>query len=127
MLRPYANKNLDRNKRIFNYRLSRARRCVECAFGILTNKWRVLYSPMQVNPDFAINIVKATYILHNFVRRRVGANFDDEFLKCPLRSIQPLTRTRSSDCATDTRDFYTNYFVSRVGALPWQERVNSVF
>lgn len=69
MMRPYPNRNLDKYKRIFNYRLSRARRCVECAFGILTNKWRVLHSPIQVNPDFAIHIVKATCILHNFVRR----------------------------------------------------------
>lgn len=128
MMRPYPNRNLDRNKRIFNYRLSRARRCVECAFGILTNKWRVFHSSMQVNPDFAIDIVKATCVLHNFVRRRVGANFDDEFLKCPLQCIQQISNGRRlSSSAIATRDFFKNYFVSEVGALPWQNRINSVF
>ncbi|XP_026821718.1 protein ALP1-like [Rhopalosiphum maidis] len=49
MLRPYAGKCLPINKRIFNYRLSRARRYVECAFGILSNKWRIFHRAIDVD------------------------------------------------------------------------------
>lgn len=37
LMRPYPRQNLDADKRIFNYRLSRGRCCVECAFGIITS------------------------------------------------------------------------------------------
>jgi len=37
VLRPYPSKKLTFLKRIYNYRLSRARRIVECTFGILAN------------------------------------------------------------------------------------------
>jgi hypothetical protein len=50
---------------------------VECAFGILSNKWRVFQRPLNVSPDFAVVIVKAWVVLHHFVRERDGYKFDD--------------------------------------------------
>lgn len=63
LLRPFGGRELHNTKRIFNYRLSRARRFVECAFGILSNKWRIFHRPLNVSTDFATDIVKACCVL----------------------------------------------------------------
>ena len=68
LLRPFGGNNLTQQQRVFNYRLSRARRYVECGFGIFSNKWRIFHRPINVHPDFAVDIVKASCILHNWVR-----------------------------------------------------------
>ena len=49
MMRPFPRSVLNRERRIFNYRLSRARRVIENTFGILTMKWRVLERSMSLN------------------------------------------------------------------------------
>lgn len=68
MLRPYSRScNLNIKKKVFNYRLSRARRVIECAFGILTSKWRIFRRPIATSIDNAILIVQATVCLHNFL------------------------------------------------------------
>ncbi|KAL3209006.1 hypothetical protein MRX96_038386 [Rhipicephalus microplus] len=53
VMRPYARRTLreDENKsyehRVFNYRMSSARRPIENSFGILAQKWRVLRRPIK--------------------------------------------------------------------------------
>ena len=66
VLRPYPNRNPRVQQQIYNYRLTRARRMVECAFGILANKWKIFHRPLDVTPQFCDSIVKACCILHSF-------------------------------------------------------------
>ena len=51
MMKPYANRDMTREQRIFNYRLSRARRVVENTFGILANRFQVLLTTMMHETD----------------------------------------------------------------------------
>lgn len=76
MMRPYPGRGgLTEEKRIFNYRLSRARRIVENVFGIITQKFRILKSPLSGSLRLTRAIVKAIVVLHNFIKRRdVGRN-----------------------------------------------------
>jgi hypothetical protein len=45
---------------------------VECVFGILNNKWRIFQQPLNVSPEFLLDIVKACVVLHNYVRESDG-------------------------------------------------------
>jgi len=121
LLRPYPRKNLDLKKKIFNMRLSRARRYVECTFGILANKWRIFHTPILVEPEFTTLIVKTACVILNFVRRRDGVEYDDT-LHCPFDSINSETNlTRGSTVsARDVRDYFATYFDSPKGKLDWQ-------
>lgn len=86
LLRPFPGKSLNDKRRIFNYRLSRARQNIECSFGILSNKWRVFHTTLLVEPNFAVTITKAACVLHNFVRRRDGYNSEDAQI-CNMENI----------------------------------------
>ena len=50
----------------FCFRLSRARRVVENAFGILSSRFRVLRNPILQSYKNSISTVKATVVLHNY-------------------------------------------------------------
>ncbi|KAH7980226.1 hypothetical protein HPB49_013942 [Dermacentor silvarum] len=65
-LRPYPARQLDDEKRFFNYRLSRARRCEENAFGITTARWRIFLRTIPLRPENVGFVIKAACILHNF-------------------------------------------------------------
>lgn len=119
IMRPYPSGNIDREKQIFNYRLSRARRCVECSFGLLCNKWRVLHTAILTEPDFAMEIVKAACILHNFVLRRRDS-YLNEIQICHLQTLPTATSTRITT-ATDNRDFLKQYFCNE-GILQYQDQ-----
>ena len=40
---------------------------VECTFGILAARWRVLYTRITMKPEHADTIVMAVCILHNYL------------------------------------------------------------
>ncbi|KAK4875957.1 hypothetical protein RN001_012379 [Aquatica leii] len=70
VLKPYAGMhNKGSLERIFNYRLSRARRVVENAFGIVSVVFRVLRKPMLLEPPKATVVVLIALCLHNFIRK----------------------------------------------------------
>ena len=74
MVRQYPNKNLTCLKFIYNYRVSRARRIVECTFGILAGKWRIHPIPVDLKPNYCDSIIKACCLLHNYVRKIGGTS-----------------------------------------------------
>nr|CAI5864827.1 unnamed protein product [Callosobruchus analis] len=68
-MRPYAGQLSQSPERVFNYRLSRARRIVENAFGIMASVFRVFRKPMQLKVDNVEKITKACVYLHNYLRK----------------------------------------------------------
>ncbi|KAK1900112.1 Protein ALP1-like [Dissostichus eleginoides] len=68
LMTPYPNQRLAVEQRIFNYRLSRARRVVENAFGILANRFRVFLTTINIQDTAKVeDIVLACCALHNFL------------------------------------------------------------
>ena len=66
-MKPFSYKSQVKAEKIFSYRLSRARRVVENAFGILANRFRVLLHPINLPPDKVEKVVLACTTLHNFL------------------------------------------------------------
>ena len=133
LMKPFARRNLSDRDLIFNYRLSRARRVVENAFGILSNRFRVLHTPIKLLPDTASDVVLSACILHNFLRREVGENYIrlseedeqriDNLSEGAISNLRIDQRRNSTNKAKDIRDTLADYFVSDAGSVEWQTKV----
>lgn len=49
LIKPFSAKSLSGIERVFNYRISRTRRIIENAFGIMSSRFCVLRQPIQLN------------------------------------------------------------------------------
>ncbi|KAM7289538.1 protein ANTAGONIST OF LIKE HETEROCHROMATIN PROTEIN 1-like [Ixodes scapularis] len=145
-LRPYPAKDLTGEKRVFNYRLSRGRRCAENAFGIMAARWRILLRTINLIPQNVDYVVKATCVLHNYLLEHREhpegyADKDDcfgnttegswraetsEASKKLLFSMQPTFSRNFSDEAGAAREVYTHYFSSPPGEVKWQWKLPGV-
>lgn len=68
LLKPFSHRNLTLEEKIFNYRLSRARRISENAFGILASRFRILRRPIDLKVETTEVLVKAACAIHNWLR-----------------------------------------------------------
>jgi hypothetical protein len=76
-MNPFAIRNMEHHERIFNYRLCRASRLEENAFGILVHKCRVLLRTMNQRPETCRKIITTCVILHNLIRLRYPATHNN--------------------------------------------------
>lgn len=139
MMKPYSARNLTRKERIFNYRLSRARRVVENSFGILAQRFQVLLRQMQQTVGNCRLIVKTCVLLHNLLRTRYpvmndrqaerrqgdiqagawrrGVNLAD----CDEANVQAPNRASKQGKAQ--RNYLRAWINSEAGQVPWQDRM----
>ncbi|XP_018399460.1 PREDICTED: putative nuclease HARBI1 [Cyphomyrmex costatus] len=145
LLRPYPGKNgLTLEQDIFNYRLSRARRFIENAFGILVSQWQIFRKPIIAKPENAKLMVQATICLHNWLCKdnigkncyvpadmvdEINASDPSTFIPgtwrriiedgCAFQDIGNCGSNNSARNCIQIRDEFCDYFFNE-GAVPWQ-------
>lgn len=123
LMRPYPGSQTEHNveKRIFNYRLSRARRIVECTFGILVQTFRIYLRKLKAMPSNANAIITTTCILHNLIHPNIVA-LPDSVVMPSSNTVRPM-RGRGGSATREAfgvRETLKDYFSSPVGSVPWQ-------
>ena len=138
IMKPFSHQTQSNEERIFSYRLSRARRTVENAFGILANRFRIFLSPINLSPSKVEMAVLACTALHNFLRRDhvtqytpEGSLDSEDVARCAvvpgtwretpdLLELQRKGRNTSREAQSVRHDFM-EYF-NNEGAVSWQDK-----
>jgi hypothetical protein len=68
--------------------LSQLRIRIEMAFGLMSNKWRILRTPLQTSLKMSASILECCSKLHNFCINQDGDQFVDKAVA--LREITPM-------------------------------------
>lgn len=137
-LKPYAQRELNKEKRIFNYRLSRARNVVENAFGIITSRFRILQTAINMKTENICYVILAICVLHNYLRTSSNSylsysTVDREDIdsgsvqtgdwrtnSVQMINLQHQRNAHASFEAKQNRENYKNYFNSE-GRVEWQD------
>jgi hypothetical protein len=141
LMKPFPSSQLTFVQRIFNYRLSRCRRIVENAFGILSSRFRIFMRQQDMEPPGVQLIVMCTIALHNFLRSNASdvympvgcVDYEDRqhnVVTGQWRQQRQLdavighqvVRNRSM-FVKNMRLSIANWCVSRHGEVKWQYRI----
>lgn len=118
LMRPFPRRQLSHEHESFNRRLSRARRCVECAFGILVARWRILTKAIETNPSVAEIIIKCVCLLHNILIDCEGnhdydVNNHEQIRICDMvNQSTSRANNRASRQAYELRDTLKTYLLN---------------
>ena len=101
-------------KKKFNKHLARARRVVENAFGILAQKWRGFFRPIETDAETAERVVKAACCLNNNILKsitKVAATETEERVE-PVRAFSDTSSTnlRSNNAAFEVCEHFVAFF-----------------
>lgn len=119
LMKPYSHMNLSENEQRFNYMLSRSRRVVENAFGILANRFQVLFTPIHRDAKEAIKVALACISLHNYLRtENIKRGWQDNFTESQLSELisenyddyAPRRTGSTRKYAVDVRKTLEQYF-----------------
>jgi hypothetical protein len=143
LMKPYGFRNGSKRKTVFNYRLSRARRIVENAFGILVWRFRVFMRPIELKVSTVDRVVLAACHLHNWLRVRSPlyispGNVDEEDANTgavaigqwrreitELTSVQQRSAKNFTAAAQLIRDRFADYFWAE-GAITSQWKATGI-
>lgn len=138
LMKPFSQRQLTKERRIFNYRLSRARRIIENVFGILVARFGVLQRPLKVDLARIKSIVFACCALHNFLRKlsprqytpsdcldredHETGNVVEGLRSNSVFNLQRLIRQGNQEhAAMATREEFLQYFNTN-GRVSWQDK-----
>uniref|UniRef100_A0A3B3T7P1 DDE Tnp4 domain-containing protein n=1 Tax=Paramormyrops kingsleyae TaxID=1676925 RepID=A0A3B3T7P1_9TELE len=130
LMRSYPGKNLSHQKRIFNYRLSRARMVVENAFGILSSRWRIFHRKINLLPEHMDTLVMAACILLNFLiapsenQRMLD---EAEQLRKHMAPVRNMGGNRARREASNVREIFCTFFNSPEGSYCCEKVIFNVY
>jgi hypothetical protein len=127
LMKPFPRKQSlsDTSKAVFNYRLSRARRRSENAFGILSAHFQIFFKPIATVPGTTKKLIVSACILHNLLREtKVLAPtqvHEGSTLPLPHENLLPLCQNnvRAPNLPNQIRETFKSYF-NGPGAVEWQ-------
>ncbi|XP_063221343.1 uncharacterized protein LOC134530450 [Bacillus rossius redtenbacheri] len=130
IMKPYSQRFATKERKVFNYCLSRARRVVKNAFGILANRFRVLLTKINLSVDKVQTITLAACALHNYLIQEHSSSYlsgietedtqNSTFKQgYSLKGLRAHIGNRCQNSAIEIRNKLCAYFNS-IGAVPWQ-------
>ena len=117
--KPFPQRSLDPPSRNFNYRLSRARRIVENAFGMLAQRFRVFLTTINVKPKTVEKLVMVGCILHNMLRNKmphiyqlpeIDEDAPSTWFLDPLDGLEPRRQQEGTAPGRDVRNYLKEYY-----------------
>lgn len=132
IMRPYPGNQIlgDRDKKVYNYRLSRSRQVVESAFGILTMKFEIFERRLKVQPRHLHSIILACTCLHNYmINSDTVMIYQDQDQPQHSRNDILFQNINSQDEDIlqlenmAIRDNFKQYFNSQSGLVQWQNYI----